>query len=167
MSSLSKSASVNYNHKRRSKDWRYRTRKHGYVESRRELVRLEEELSLKEKVLRNAQIRSMHEMGDMKRGQEPQVAEVSVLKLRENHVTIQKLTSQLQQMQEQMNSMTHLGDIQDVESNFCGRLSHVSSPACNDSKFSFLAQPRQTLCLMTHGIHLDYRKTFMVINFYV
>ena len=48
-------------------------------------------------------------------------------KLRENHETIQQLTSQLQQMQEQMNSKIDSGDFQDVESNYSGRLSHVSS----------------------------------------
>ena len=48
-------------------------------------------------------------------------------KLRENHETIQQLTSQLQQMQEQMNSINDSGDFRDVESNFCGRLSHVSN----------------------------------------
>ena len=42
---------------------------HGYIESRREQVRLQEELSMKEKVLRNTQIQSMHEMGEMKRAQ--------------------------------------------------------------------------------------------------
>ena len=42
---------------------------HGFVESRWEEVRLQEELSMKEKVLRDTQIRSMHEMGDMKRAQ--------------------------------------------------------------------------------------------------
>ena len=36
---------------------------HGYIESRPEQVRLQEELSMKEKVLRDTQIRSMHEMG--------------------------------------------------------------------------------------------------------
>ena len=36
---------------------------HGYVESRREQVRLQEELSVKEKALRDTQIRSMHEIG--------------------------------------------------------------------------------------------------------
>ena len=36
---------------------------HGYVESRREQVRLQEEIVMKEKVLRETQIRSMHEMG--------------------------------------------------------------------------------------------------------
>ena len=54
---------------------------------------------MKEKVLRDTQIRCMHEMGDVKRAQEQRVDEVSVQKLRENHETIQQLTSQLQQMQ--------------------------------------------------------------------
>ena len=76
---------------------------HGFVESRRGQVRLQEELSMKEKVLRNTQIRNMHEKGEIKRAQELQVEEVSVQKLRENHETIQQLTSQFQQMQEQMN----------------------------------------------------------------
>ena len=39
---------------------------HGHVESRREQVRPEEEFVLKEKALRETQIRSMHEMGEMK-----------------------------------------------------------------------------------------------------
>ena len=48
-------------------------------------------------------------------------------KLRENHETIQQLTSELQQMQEQMNSMNSSGEFQDVESNYSGRLTHASS----------------------------------------
>ena len=47
--------------------------------------------SVKEKVLRDTQIRSMHEMGDMKRAQDQRVDEVSLQKLRENHETIQEL----------------------------------------------------------------------------
>ena len=66
---------------------------HGYIESRREQVRLQEELSMKEQFLRDTQIRSMHEMGEMKRAQELRVDEVSVQNLRENRETIQKLTS--------------------------------------------------------------------------
>ena len=69
----------------------------------------------------------MHEMGEMKRAQELWVDGVSVQKLRENHETIQQLTSQLQQMQEQMNSMNDSCDFQDVESISSGRLSDVSS----------------------------------------
>ena len=55
---------------------------HGYVEFRREQVRLQEELSMKEKVLRDTRIRSMHEMGEMKRAQELRVDEFSVKKKR-------------------------------------------------------------------------------------
>ena len=66
-----------------------------FVESLREQVRLQEELSVKEKVIRNTQIRSMHEMGESKGAQEHRVDDVSAQKLTENHETIQQLTSQL------------------------------------------------------------------------
>ena len=69
---------------------------HGYIESRREKVRLQEELTMKEKALRDTQIRRMRGMGEMKRAQELRVVEISLHKLRENYETIQKLTSQLQ-----------------------------------------------------------------------
>ena len=48
----------------------------------------------------------MHEMGEMKGAQELRVDDVLVQKLRENLETIRKLTSQLKEMQEQMNSMS-------------------------------------------------------------
>ena len=82
---------------------------------------------MKEKVLRDTQIRNMHKMGEMKSAQELRVNEVSLQKLRQNHHTIQKLTFQLQEMQEQMNCMTDSGVFQEVESNYSGRLSYVSS----------------------------------------
>ena len=117
---------------------------HGYVESRREQVRLQEEIVMKEKALRDTQIRSMHEMGEMKRAQELRVDEVSVKKVRENHETIQQLTSQLQEMQEQMNSMNDSGDFQDVESNYGGRMSHVSiQPAMIPSSRSMLRRDKR------------------------
>ena len=53
------SASVNYNDKRKSKDFALQDAEYGFVESKREQVRLQEELSVKETVLRNTQIRSM------------------------------------------------------------------------------------------------------------
>ena len=73
----------------------------------------------------------MHELGEMRRAQELRADEVSVQMSRKNHETLQKLTSQLQEMQDQMNSMHDSGDCQEVESNHSGRLSYVS----NDSKF--------------------------------
>ena len=62
---------------------------YGFVEFRREQVRLQEELSLKEKVLRNLQIRNMHEMGQTQRAHEHRVDEVSVQKdVSEDHFPI-------------------------------------------------------------------------------
>ena len=114
MSSPSTSASVNCNDKRKSKDWRYSTHN-------TDLLSLDENKSsttrrnvYERKVLRNTQIRSMHETGEIKRAQEQRKDEVSVQKLRENHETIQQLTSQLQKMQEQMNSVNDSRDFQDV-----------------------------------------------------
>ena len=67
----------------------------------------------------------MQEIWKIKRAQELRVDEVSVQKWRENQETIQQLTSRLQQMQEQMNSMDGSGDFQDAESKTSVRLSHV------------------------------------------
>ena len=119
----------------------------GFVESRREQVRLQEELfSVKEKVLRNTQIRTMHEMGEIQRAQDLRADEVSVQKLRENQETIQQLTTQLQQVQEQMNSVNDFGDFQDVESKSSGRLSYVSSQhAMIPSSRSMLSRDKRLL----------------------
>ena len=65
-------------------------------------------------------------------------------KLRENHETIQQLTFQLQQLQEQMNSMNGSGEFQDIESNFSGRLSLVSSqPEMIPSSRSLLSRDKR------------------------
>ena len=99
---------------------------------------------MKEQVFRNTQIRKKHEMGEIKRAQEQRIDEVSVQKLRENHETNQQLSSQLQQMQEQMNSMCDSGDFQDVESNYSGRLSNVSSqPEMIPSSRSVLSRDKR------------------------
>ena len=76
----------------------------------------------------------------MKRAQVQQVDEFSIRKLRENHENIQQLTFQLQQLQEQMNSMNSSGEFQDIESDFCGRWSHVASqPVMSPSSHSLLS----------------------------
>ena len=82
----------------------------------------------------------MHEMGEMKRAQELRVDEISVQKLKENRETIQKLSSQLREMQDQMNSLSDSGEFQEMESNYSGRLSYVSSqPAMMPSSRSMLS----------------------------
>ena len=104
-------------------------------------------------------------MGEVKRAQELRVDVLfSVQKLRESHETIQRLTSQMQEMQEQMNSMN---DWRNSRSGIESQRESVlrSQSTSSDSKFSFHAEPRQTLATLTHGIRLDHRKTFLVINF--
>ena len=122
---LSIIASVSSSNKLMLKDWNYRTHN---TESRREQVRLQEELSMKEKVLRDTQIRSMHDMEKMKKSSRTTGRRCLSAKIRrKSYETIQRLTSQLQEMQEQMNSMNDSGEFQEVESNHSGRLSYVSS----------------------------------------
>ena len=75
----------------------------GHEESRKGQARLHEELTQRERVLRETQIRSIHELGELKRHQEMRRDEFSTHKLRESHVTIQKLTSQIQEFQERVN----------------------------------------------------------------
>ena len=72
----------------------------GYGESRRAQVRLQEEIVISEKALRDTQIRSIHVIGYLKRAQEVRVDEFSLQILRESHDTIQRLTSQVQELQE-------------------------------------------------------------------
>ena len=92
----------------------------------------------KKKLLRDTQIRNVHELGEMKRDQELRVDEFSVQKLRESHDTIQGLTSQLQSMQEQMNSMNNSREFQDMESNHSGRLSRIPSQPAMVPSSSFM-----------------------------
>ena len=94
---------------------------------------------MKEKSLRDTQIRSMHEMGEIKRAQELRVDEFSVQKLRESHDTIQRLTSQIQELQERMNPQDNFKKWNRITA---GVLRFQST--CNDSRFSFHAEPRQT-----------------------
>ena len=78
------------------------------------------------------------------RERKQQFDEKSNQKIRENHGTIQQLTSQLQQLQKQMNSMNSSGEFQDIESNYSGRLSQVSSqPEMIPSSRSMLSREKR------------------------
>ena len=106
MSRPSTSASVSDNDKRKSKDWRYRTHKTDLLSPDENKFDHKKNSSMKEKVLRNTQFQNMHGIGEIKRAQEQRIDVVSLQKFRANHETIQQLTAQLQQMREQMNSMS-------------------------------------------------------------
>ena len=99
---------------------------------------------MNEKALRDTQIRSMHEIGEMKRAQEIRVDELSVQKLSESHDTMQRLTSQMQYLQERVNCMNHSGEFQEIESTFSGKFSHVpGQPAVIPSPRSMLSRDKR------------------------
>ena len=103
--------------------------------------RLQEELVMRENALRDTRIKSIHEMEELRRAQELRVDEFSVRKLRESHDTIQKLTSQIQELQERVNCMNDPGEFQDIESNYNGKFAHVpSQPALVPSPRSMLSR---------------------------
>ena len=88
----------------------------------------------------------------MKRAQVQQVDETPIQKFTENHETIQQLTSQLQQLQGQVNSMNSSGELQDVGSNYGGRLSHVSSQLEMIPSSRALLSPDKRLSLDTWNL---------------
>ena len=61
-------------------------------------------------------------MGEIKRAQELRIDEFSLQKVKESHETTLRLTSDMQEMKEQMNSMNASGEFQEVGSNHSGRL---------------------------------------------
>ena len=99
----------------------------------------------------------MHDTGEMKRAQELRVDEFSVQKLRESHDTTQKLTSQLQSMQEQKNSMNDSGEF---TAGSC-----LTFPVIQRFQVLVLRKAATNAYHLIHGMHLDYRKMFLVINF--
>ena len=93
----------------------------GFEESRQEQARLHEELVQRERVLRETQIRSIHEVGELKRAQEMRNDEFSRDELRGSHATIQDLASQIQELLERMNYMHFSREFQDFESICSGK----------------------------------------------
>ena len=63
----------------------------------------------------------------------------------ESHETIQRLTSQVQELQERMNYLTDSGDFHEVESNYGGKFVTRSQSTSRDSKATLYAKLRQTL----------------------
>ena len=126
---------------------------HGFVESRWEQVRLQEEYRWRKKVLRDTQIRSMHEMGDMKRAQELRVDDFSVQQLREkswdNTTALFTIAgdARTDEFYEWFREISRNGIESQREI-----VSHFQS-TCNDSK-------RQKNCRLIHGINRITGKRF-------
>ena len=93
----------------------------GNEESRKKQARLHEESAQRGRVLRETQITSINEVGELKRAQEMRMDNFSRDELRESHATIQELTSQVQELQERMYYMNGSEEFQDIESICSGK----------------------------------------------
>ena len=93
---------------------------------RREQARLHEELAQRDRALREAHIRSLHDVQEMKRVQEMRTDEFSRQQLRGSQNTINELTSQIQELQDQVDFMNDPREFREVESVCSGIFSHVS-----------------------------------------
>ena len=118
---------------------------------------------MKETALRDTQIRSMHEMGEMKRVQELRVDEVSVQKMKRKSWD---------------NTNAHFSVAGNAWTDefyeWFRRFSRRGIKLQWEIVLRFSLQWFQVLvpcwaatnaCLLTHGIHRDHRKSFLVINF--
>ena len=98
----------------------------------------------------------------MKRAQEFRVDEFCVPKLRESHETVQRLTSQVQELHKGMNYLNDSGDFHEVESNNSGFF-HTFPVNQQGFQVLDLCWAAANACNLKHGIHLDDRKTCLQI----
>ena len=136
---------------------------HGFIEARREQARLQEYLSLKEKVLRNTQIRNVHELGEMKRALELRVDEFSVQKY-------EKVMKQYKGSLRICRICRNRRILWMIQENF-KKWHRITVGDCfafpvNQQWFQVLVPwwVATNACHLTHGLHLDYWKTFLVIK---
>ena len=87
---------------------------------------LHEQLSERNRDLREAHVKSLNEMEELKRFQGSTFDEFSRRRLIEDRDTIFELTAKVQELQNEVNCMNHLRDFQDAESVRSG-LPHVPS----------------------------------------
>ena len=97
----------------------------GDEQLRRDQRLLHKQLSEQNRYLREAHMKSLNEMEELKRFQGSRFDEFS-RKLIENQDTINKLTARIQELHNEVNCMNDLRDFEDAESERSG-LSHVPS----------------------------------------
>ena len=78
----------------------------GYAESRRENDLLHQEVADRERTLRETQVRGIHEVEALKRVQEVRIDEFSRRKMIEDQDTIDELTIEVQELQNEINCMS-------------------------------------------------------------
>ena len=96
----------------------------GDEQLRRDQLLLHEQLSEENRDLREAHVKSLHEMEELKRVQGSRFDEFSRRRLIENQDTFNELTARIQELQNEVDCLNDSRDFQDAESVRSG-LSHV------------------------------------------
>ena len=96
---------------------------------RRDQQLLHEQLSEQNRDLREAHMKSLHEMEELKRVQESRIDEFLRRRLIENQVTVNDLTARIQELQNEVNRMNGSRDFKDAESVRSGLFHVTSQPA--------------------------------------
>ena len=113
----------------------------GCEQSRRDQLLLQEQLSEQTRDLREARIKSLHEMEESKRVQELRIDEFSTRRLIENQDTINDLTARIQELKNEVHYMNDWRDFKDAESVRSG-LSHVPSQPASFPRYRDLGGMR-------------------------
>ena len=98
----------------------------GHEQLRRDQLLLHEQLSEQNRDLREAHVKSLNEMEELRRFQGSRFDEFSRRRLIENQDTIHELTARVQELQNEVNCLNDSRDFEDAESVRSG-LSHVPS----------------------------------------
>ena len=99
----------------------------------------------------------------MKRAQEMRIDEVSRYELREGHVAVQELTSQIHELQERMIYINDSGEFQDVEPICSGKLSQVPSQLAKVPSLGGMLS-RNQVCDLIQGICLVHWETRLTVH---
>ena len=144
----------------------------GCDQSRRDRLRLQEELSDQNRALRETHFRNLRDIEELQKNHVLKVEEHSRRKLTEDQNTIMELRATIQELQNEVNCMNDSRDFKDAESVRSGQ-SHVTSQAAffptvtrswrNAKPFPGNAEP-QRWGRQVFGTHMVYREKFLQIQ---
>ena len=139
---------------------------------RRDQQLLHDQLSKQNRELREAQMKSLNKMEELKRFQELRIDEFSRSRLIEDRETILELTRKIQELQNEINCMNDSRDFKDAESVRSGvshvtcqtaLLPHFRDPGRNAKPFCGNAEPQRWAAKYL-GHALQIRKRFLQIQ---
>ena len=135
----------------------------GDEQLRRDQQLLHEQLLDQNRELREAHVKSLNEMEELKRFQGSTFDTISRRKLVEDRDTILELSGKIQELQNEINCMNDSRDFQDAESVRSGN-SHVTSQPAFFPPFQVPACRAAEKGRQAFGTHMVYRETFLQIQ---